>query len=312
MSLFDNIPFEIHAYRQWVCWRYEQVPGRVKPSKVPYNPRTGQRASVTDPVAWASFDDAISAVCNYDGIGFVFTNNDPFTGIDLDVDSEITRNVYNQFVSYSERSPSGKGCHIIVRGSVPTSVKRDGVEVYSTKRYFTMTGNVCKDRDLPIVDCQVLLSSLWIELPGRGAIASTESRDAAQRKSDREVYDACFVANNDKFLALWKGDWRSLGYYPSQSEADFALINMLAPRSGNRAQIARLFRQSGLGRREKAQRDGYVYGMINKALSDCRSRLPPEMPGLRESIERLLPPFPGNALPDELKHLARKSRGRMR
>jgi hypothetical protein len=42
--------------------------------------------------------------------------------------------------SYTERSPSGKGLHILACGSIPHSVKRPGFEMYNELRYFTVTG----------------------------------------------------------------------------------------------------------------------------------------------------------------------------
>ena len=45
------------------------------------------------------------------------------------------------FDSYTELSATGTGLHIILRGNVPNRRKGD-VEVYSSKRFFTVTGHV--------------------------------------------------------------------------------------------------------------------------------------------------------------------------
>jgi putative DNA primase/helicase len=45
------------------------------------------------------------------------------------------------FDSYTELSATGTGLHIIVRGNVPNRRKGE-VEVYSSKRFFTVTGHV--------------------------------------------------------------------------------------------------------------------------------------------------------------------------
>ena len=74
------------------------------------------------------------------------------------------------------------------------------------------------------------------------------------------------AVNGDKFKNLWAGNWRAL-LFASQSEADFALMSMLCFYTKDNAQAIRLFRQSELGKREKAQRDEYFigkYGIINK------------------------------------------------
>jgi hypothetical protein len=44
--------------------------------------------------------------------------------------------------SYTEYSPSGKGLHVLVRGTIPHSIKDgNGFEMYNELRYFTVTGN---------------------------------------------------------------------------------------------------------------------------------------------------------------------------
>lgn len=76
--------------------------------------------------------------------------------------------------------------------------------------------------------------------------------------TDEEVLRVARAADNaEKFERLWKGDWE--GEYRSQSEADLALMSMLGfyVRADD-AQVLRLFRQSGLGQREKAHRGGYA------------------------------------------------------
>jgi putative DNA primase/helicase len=119
-----------------------------KPDKVPYSARTGRRASSTDLLTWSTFQEALEAYENgdYAGLGFVFSSADPYTGIDLDDcvggDGEIAGwalEIVRYFDSYTELSATGTGLHIIVRGNVPNRRKD---EVYSSKRFFTMTGHV--------------------------------------------------------------------------------------------------------------------------------------------------------------------------
>ena len=78
----DTIPDELKARKQWVCWRLEH--GR----KVPYNTRTGRRAQSDNPATWSTFEQACAAYGNcthgYAGVGYVFAEDDPFAGVDLD------------------------------------------------------------------------------------------------------------------------------------------------------------------------------------------------------------------------------------
>jgi putative DNA primase/helicase len=141
----EGIPEELRARPQWVVWK---AVGE-KPDKVPYSARTGRRASSTDLLTWGTFEGALQAYENdgYAGLGFVFSSADPYTGTDLDncvgEDGEIALwalKIVRYFDSYTELSATGTGLHIIVRGEMPNRRKGD-IEVYSSKRFFTVTGH---------------------------------------------------------------------------------------------------------------------------------------------------------------------------
>lgn len=288
--MYRNIPEEMRIYPQWVMWRYEDTDSK-KPTKVPYSARTGQLASVTDANTWATFDECVNAMSSgwYAGIGFVLTQNDPYSFIDLDdtkgdqtaLDRQIK--IYNEFDSYAERSPSGSGLHIIVKGAVPSGRRRSFIEVYSSLRYMTMTGDIY--RNSPIKEQNELLNILWGQM-GQGSVATAHYAGLAEAKeTDEQVYNrAVAAANGDKFAELFAGKWE--GMYQSQSEADFALVDIIAFYTQNRAQISRMFRMSGLGQRDKAKRDDYVSYMLNK----CFDRmLPPvDIDGLRNKLDEAI------------------------
>lgn len=165
---------------QWVNWKYVTRSG--KPTKVPINPRTGQPASSTDAGTWGSFEQAIAGFQNIaavDGVGFVFTENDRFCGIDLDgaiIDAQIVpeaQAIIDRFNTYTEISPSGRGVKLFLRGSKPAGAGCrkdhvegfDHVEVYDTKRFFTVTGNHVANTPLAVEDRQAQLdafcNALW-------------------------------------------------------------------------------------------------------------------------------------------------------
>jgi putative DNA primase/helicase len=142
----ESIPEELRTRPQWVVWK---AVGE-KPDKVPHSARTGRRASSTDLLTWSTFQESLQAYENgdYAGLGFVFSSADPYTGIDLDdcvdADGEIAGwalAIVRYFDSYTELSATGSGLHIIVRGEVPNRRKGD-VEVYSSKRFFTVSGHI--------------------------------------------------------------------------------------------------------------------------------------------------------------------------
>ena len=157
----ENIPEQLTARRQSASWLLEERDG--KPTKVPYTPETGVKASTTDLLTWRTFEDAMNGIYGadalralgmppYDGIGFVFCSADPFAGIDLDGcrDPESgavapwAQKIIDAAVDgYVEVSPSGTGVHIIVEGTVRGGGMRKGpIEMYSRGRFFTITGEL--------------------------------------------------------------------------------------------------------------------------------------------------------------------------
>jgi hypothetical protein len=275
LSSFENIPHEMRQFRQWLVWRYEDRQG-TKPTKVPYCAHNGMLGSSTDSLTWSTFDEAVAASGRYDGIGFVLTEDDPYCFIDLDDPYEKNKeggfkynnpqevldrqlHVFNTFNSYAEKSPSGKGLHIIVRAKVPNGRKRAAIEVYSNERYMTMTGDTYRAES--INDCNEAVNLLWMQMGG----ASTTDFEGwpEARESDYEVYTrACSAANGQKFKDLHEGRWQD--HYPSQSEADLAYVDIVAFYTQNKEQIKRMFRACVLGWREKAKRADYVNYMLNK------------------------------------------------
>src|SRR5215213_7622931 len=140
---------DMRDLRQWLCWRAEERDG--EPTKIPYSPLTGHRASSTTPETWTGYQEAVRAwkEYSYDGIGFVFTPGDELCGVDLDKcldphTGEIegwAEEIIKELDSFTEISPSGTGVHIIVRGKLPAGRNRKGrFEAYDRGRYFTVTG----------------------------------------------------------------------------------------------------------------------------------------------------------------------------
>src|SRR4051794_2414311 len=79
----DAIPDELKALPRWVGWRY-QLRGD-KWQKPPVSCRSGQPADTTNPADWTTFDKAIAAYRKRQsiaGIGFVFIDDDPYSGVD--------------------------------------------------------------------------------------------------------------------------------------------------------------------------------------------------------------------------------------
>src|SRR6266699_7066165 len=75
---------EITSYPQFVVWKYAVENKKLK--KRPFSPRTHLPAKTNDPSTWTDVNTALKALDTgrYNGIGFVFSETDPFTGTDLD------------------------------------------------------------------------------------------------------------------------------------------------------------------------------------------------------------------------------------
>src|SRR6266567_4909839 len=118
----SGIPPELIARPQWVVWRLEATGNRQ--TKIPYQ-LDGRKASSTDPKTWTTFDKAFQLFeqGKFDGVGFVFSADDPYLGIDLDACRNPATGALtpwaNQIVqridSYTEISPSGTGVKVIAR-----------------------------------------------------------------------------------------------------------------------------------------------------------------------------------------------------
>lgn len=289
---FDNLPEELKAHPQWVAWRYEDH-GKPKRDKVPYDPRIGQRAKSNDSQTWATFAEAVAAFHRggFAGLGFVFSEADSYTGVDLDGcrDPETGRlepwagDLVERLNSYTEASPSGTGVHIFVRATLPAGGRKKGkIEMYSEGRFFTVTGEHRGGTPTTIEERAAELAALHAEVFGKSQENSQKQAHTGNGAADGHtnplpdeelILRAQRAKNGELFTRLWSGDTTG---YPSQSEADQALSNLLAFWCGNApAQIDRLFRQSGLYRKkwdEKRFSDGRTYGeaTIEEALAGAR------------------------------------------
>lgn len=279
----DMIPQELKELTQWVVYRLVWNKERKKYDKIPYQINRN-KARTNDPRTWATFNDALKAAetSEFDGIGFVFSKDDPYCGIDFDhsvneegeIKAEVDRWI-KYLNSYTEYSPSGEGIHTIVKTKLPGGGRKWGdYECYDQGRFFTVTGNHLTNTPFKIEARYEEIKKFHAEIFGEEKPAAPISEPIKEVSlSDQELLDKAFSAKNgDKFRSLWDGD---ISDYPSQSEADLALCNKLAFWTTKDTKfIDRLFRQSGLMRPkwdEEHFSDGRTYGqsVIEKAISGC-------------------------------------------
>jgi putative DNA primase/helicase len=290
----EGIPAELKARARWVCWRWDWRPekrgsDKGKWTKIPVNPTTGRNADSTKASTWGTFDEAIAAYTAskidvkergkkvgetpVDGVGYVL--GDGHFGFDgdecVEVDertgevtfSDFTRGIVSRLNTYTEFSPTGTGVKGIARGDLTAALggktgfnRNDlGLEVYTAGRFFTITGQLIPGSPTEIADGQAAGESLVAEFR-----QAEEPRPQPTAKpqplgmADQEVLDRMFAsAKGAKLRRLYNGDWSE---YPSQSQADLALVNNLCWwfRKDDAA-VDRVFRDSGLYRAKWDRKD---------------------------------------------------------
>ena len=266
-------------------------------TKAPRNPTTGKYASPTDPTTWGTFREAV-ANPNFPCVGFMITKYADLTVIDIDDKiekpltpeqrarcNEILASFHNK--TYIERSTSGRGFHILLHGTLPMDgvnvseyggIHRNGIEMYSDARFMVCTGDMGSNScsNLPISrDYQQEINELAVEFRkvknGNFNVGTNFNYvDSEQILEDEAIWSmASNAANSLKFKTLCKGDWSA---YQSRSEADYALLSILAYYSKNNEQVKRMFRLTGLARK-KSDRDDY----LDRSLRGIRASEPPDV-----------------------------------
>lgn len=286
----DNVPELLKGHAHWVLWKYDYKPGKKKPwTKPPFQPN-GRCASSTDPKTWSSFETITEAyeAGGFDGIGFVLTTELGFVGVDIDnaIQESGQRNEtaledLEDFDSYTEISPSGKGFRILCRGSLEKGRKVGDFEIYSDGRYLTITGHRIESCSAEIEKRQTAVDNYY----ERRILAPKEQKKQAEKKpillktkrdfTDNEIYLRLSDAKNkEKFSAYWSGDnGENEG---RRSENDMALCSQIGFYTQKEDQVDRLFRKSSRLRDkwdEIHSAEGETYGefTVKKAIAGLTS-----------------------------------------
>jgi primase-polymerase (primpol)-like protein len=243
---------ELTDYPNFVLWKAVPVQGKIK--KIPLSPVSHTPASVTNPETWGTLEQALKSLKSGkgNGIGFVFSDDDPFTGIDIDsciVANKLTpqaSELVTDFWSYTELSPSHTGLHILVQGTVPAGRRKDGIEMYSTGRYFTITTNHLKIAPDTIENRQPQLDTLYASLTTQEAHRQTIQPQEYQIyvSDDTVLKKAENAPNGEDFTSLFNGN---IAGFTSKSNADWQLVLRLGYWTNwDAGQMRRLFLRSKL------------------------------------------------------------------
>lgn len=285
MENYKNIPESLKTLKQWVCFKLEYNESKGKNDKIPKNPYNGYNAKANDPSTWSDYQTAINAISQYgfDGIGIEFANG--VFGVDLDhviengkLTAEAT-DIVKTLDSYTEFSPSETGLHILCKGTIPAEDRRKGnVEMYSTGRFFTVTGKVLGQvKEIQERTTQAAaVHAKYLKREKAPQQTTTQPRVELNHSDNDIIVMARNGANGQRFKALWNGDMSA--YSDDHSRADQALINDLAYwTNGDAQRMDTLFRQSGLMRDKWNERHGGdTYGNITiaKALESFTPYVP--------------------------------------
>ncbi|PFQ42802.1 DNA primase [Bacillus cereus] len=255
---FNEIPAELKALPQWILWKFETRNG--KQTKVPCQV-TGEMAQANNRRTWSTFASTVKFYLegDYDGIGFVFSRQDNYIGIDIDkcvVDGKtnaFATEIIDTLDSYTEFSPSMKGIHIIIKGSLPQSVlgtgrknTKHGLEIYSYGRFFTFTGN--RENSNDVYDRTDELAEVFeqyfddSDIQGRVNLAEFEKDEI--KISNESLWEKMFRSKNgDEIRSLYNGNLIN----EDHSASDLALCNYLAFWTGKSAtRMDAMFRESSL------------------------------------------------------------------
>ena len=233
-----NIPIELQTLNQWVCTKGD--------SKIPMSATRLFPASSTNPSTWSSFESAISAVADgiYDYLGFVFNDNG-IVGIDIDDGydkdgflSDIAADIIGKCQSYTEKSKSGRGFHILLKGDLPFKGKNNlkGVEIYKAARFFIMTGDTLLYRN--IVESQEVIDYILEkyfpevrenENSSNGNTIYTPTWGKPQEKIQlRPTYPPIVDGTRNLSLTSLAGQWHNIGYTKEDIYRELLHVNSVA------------------------------------------------------------------------------------
>jgi hypothetical protein len=298
----SGIPEELRSHCQWVCWKYELRKNKdetAKWTKVPVNSITGNKAKSNSPDTWSSFDEAITyhQKGNTAGIGFVFSVDDEFCGVDLDDALDRPTGqirawaapIIANLSSYGEISPSQTGIKLFVKAKLPPLSKHrkswgEGeVELYDEGRFFAVTGQRFASLPAFVEERQKAIDMLYklvfagpppppprFNIPhppmanGISVGGKTFVIGGGSLTDDEIISKAMNAVNGANFRKLWNGD--TSGHNNDDSRADSGLCCHLAFYSNDAATIDRLFRQSKLFRPKWDELHGAMtYGQLTIA-----------------------------------------------
>jgi len=315
------------AYQQFIV--YIAVPSQTragKTDKFPTDFRTGRVVSAHDPAYWTDQATAIAAAANMGGnygVGFVFTEADPFWFLDIDNCvmpdgsdwTPLGKSLCAAFTGAAiEVSQSGKGLHIFGTGRPPLHGCKNttlNLEFYHSGRFVALTGinatgNAALDFSavLPALVAQYFppdavqsLEQGWTEGPVAEWRGPTDDEELL-RRALRSQSTASAFGGRASFADLWTGNVQALARcYPDparaydSSSADAALAQHLAFWTGRDCERIRTLMGKSALARDKWDREDYlprtILGAVGRQFEVLTDKAPEPIAGAPSSAQPL-------------------------
>lgn len=297
-DITKNIPEELKRRGKWILWKFKRNPKAKKPAKIPYKEIGGKLIAQNDPKRSYRFGYALALARKHQcGIGLFMGGG--IAGIDIDDIDDIDnlpdniKKLINDFNSYTEISVSGKGLHIIVFSDQTFERKRHGkYELYTERRYFTITGNSINGDTV----AKVNLRPFYKEYISDESI-STGSNSGAGGWTGTDDEFVRFMGNNKlaRYGLIWSGDSYTFEneFNGDNSAMDQALINYLVFYLGpDPERVERVARRSEWyadgAHQDKWERRDYLNRTITRAIRDHRGEyFDPDYGKDTESIDEI-------------------------
>lgn len=295
------------AYPQFILWKLAERNG--KRVKLPIDYRTAAVGDAHDTGAWMDAEQALATIRGYGegyGLGFVFTESDPFFFVDIDHCLEpdgrnwsaLALDVCQRLAGAAvEVSQSGSGLHIIGMGKAPAHSCKNiplALEFYTEGRFVALTGinatgNASSDHTealtslvadyFPPKSGTPNAPAEWTSEPAPEWNGPTDDDQLVEKMLSTGPSSRGAFGAGATLRQLWEADEQALAIaYPDNegqreydaSSADAALCQHLAFWTGRDCErMDRLFRRSGLYRDKWENRPDYRERTVTRAAQQC-------------------------------------------
>lgn len=237
----ENIPDELKQIPQWGYFHVYYDKERNKKIKRIFSAVENRVfLNLQDESTFSTFDKALEKAYekNASGLSLVILEKNNISCVDLDHQKDETgqwSELSKELVelagdTFIEKSFSKNGLHIFTKGSFDNEVKNRnedlGLELYWNKKIISVTGDIFQNNSKKLLNTTESLKTKLESLLGRREIIQRVERNY-NYLTYSDVIDAIEKSSkNSLFQKLYV--YGDISNYQSHSQADFALLNILA------------------------------------------------------------------------------------